>query len=182
VFVRPTPNLGDTRPTEVIRRRLAEKTECLNQIFRGLACLERRRPGLLGQLLPGRVDGNRQMGIAWRGVPEAALQQYLARRRGQQISAAHDLGNALIIVVDRNSQLISETAIRTQQNEVADIAGQSLVSEALQTIGKRNFLIIHPQTPGPCRTALRQAIPAGTGIDQAAIARRMGRQVGNFLA
>ena len=154
MLVRPTPDLGDTRPTEVIRRRLAEKTECLDQIFRGLVDLERRRPGLLGQFLPGRVDGNRQMGIARRGVPEAALEADLARRRGQQISAAHDLGNALIIIVDRNSQLISETAIRTQEDKVADIAGQSLASETLQTIGKKNFLIIHPQAPGPCRTAL----------------------------
>jgi len=96
------------------------------------------------------------MQISRLDVPEHALEKNLARCRCQQIGAAHDIGDALIRIVDDNAQLIGVQAVRALDDEVADVARQVLLLAALQTIVKSNDGVVDPDAP--CTSATRRAL------------------------
>src|SRR3989338_4470897 len=62
----------------------------------------RGRLRLLAELLALRVDQPRDMRVARCRVAEQPLEQQLPRGRVQQVGAAHDVGNALRLVIDDN--------------------------------------------------------------------------------
>jgi hypothetical protein len=113
---------------------------------------------------------------------EAALEPDLTGRRRDQVGAAHDVGNALKFIVDRNSQLIGVQTVCPAQHEVADITLEILRLPPLQTIDKGCLRVADPEPPGPYGAPVRQTVAAGSGIGQPAIDRRARRRVANFLA
>ena len=84
--------------------------------------IDRRRAGLLGELLARRVDRRRDVQVARRRVAEQALQVDLPRRRIEQVGAAHHVGDALLGVVDHHRELVGELPVGAIQHEVADVA------------------------------------------------------------
>jgi len=70
------------------------------------------------QQTAGLVDDDRQVRVSRRPVTEGALQRDLTRGRRQEIGAAHDLGHALRLVVDDDSELVREDSIGALDHEI----------------------------------------------------------------
>ena len=88
---------------------------------------EGRRARLLGKLLAGRVDRDRQVQVGRCRLAEQMLQVDLALRRAQEVGAANDVGDALLGIVDDDGELVGEEPIAALDQEVADVPGERLV-------------------------------------------------------
>ncbi len=140
--------------------------------------VERRRAGLLGQLLAAGIDHHRMVQVRRRAKSERALQGDLARRRGQQVGAAHDVADALRRVVDHHRELIGEHAVGALDDEIADVALEALLLSALQAVVKADRLRVHAQPPGRRAGWRRGGAAAGARIDAlAGGAERRARQL-----
>ncbi len=107
--MRPGPEFADRRrPGRWLA--LAEEAPRLQERGQGID-RQRRGSGLLGELLAARQDRDRMVQVRRRRKTEPALQPDLARCRGKQIGAAHDVGNALRCVVHDDCELIREQTI-----------------------------------------------------------------------
>jgi len=62
----------------------------------------------------------------------------LARGRGEQVGAAHDVGDVLEGVVHDYCELVGEQAVGALHDEVADFAFQMLADVALQCVVEFN--------------------------------------------
>ena len=51
---------------------------------------------------------------------ERALQGDLPRRVVEQVGAAHDIGHALVVIVDHHGELVAPEAVRPAHGEVTD--------------------------------------------------------------
>ena len=80
---------------------------------------ERRRAAALRQLAAVGVEHEAVVAIARRRQAEQRLQQAMDGGRGEQIAAAHDVGDALKRVVDRHRQMIARGEIPAAQDDVA---------------------------------------------------------------
>lgn len=87
------------------------------------------------------IDSKRNMGILRRAQPEQTLEQNLARGRGEQVSATHDMGDALPGIVEHHRELIGMDAIGTAQNEIANLVSQSLGTGSLNTVIKGDMAV-----------------------------------------
>ena len=76
------------------------------------------------------------MHVSRGGKSQQVLQINLARRRIQQIGAAHDMRDALEYIVDDYCQLICKQAIRAFHHEIANFGFEVLADAALQSIFK----------------------------------------------
>lgn len=75
--------------------------------------------GLFGQFFAAVVKHERDMEIAqWRGAQRLG-EQYLPRRVVYQICTAHDVGDALIKIVNDDGKLIGPKPVGALQNEIS---------------------------------------------------------------
>ena len=93
----------------------------------GSAAIDRTRAILLRQLAAVVVEHERQVQhSAGVGRSEQMLQKDLARRRIEQVGAAHDFGDPLRGIVDDDRELIREPAVGAPHDEIADLVAQVL--------------------------------------------------------
>lgn len=69
--------------------------------------------------MPVRIYGKWQVEVARSGKFQGLLEQDLPRGRGEEIRAAHHVGDALCGIVDRDGKLIGMEAIASAQHERA---------------------------------------------------------------
>ena len=86
--------------------------------------LERWRAIALAELVSVRLDDQRQVQVAWLWQAEDFLQIKLARRRIEQVGAAHHIGDALPGVIQHHGQLIGNQAVAAANDEIADLAAR----------------------------------------------------------
>jgi hypothetical protein len=168
--MRPAPERSQ-RWRPVLGSSLSEKLPCAPQ-GRQRIVGQLRRAGFLGELSPGPVDGNRMMQISRRRESELTLQPDLPRRRGEQVGAADHIGAALQRIVDDDGELVSEQAVGALDDEIADIAIETLLLSALEAIGECNRRIVDRDPPRASFSACGAAMPARARID--ALAARSG--------
>ena len=113
-----------------------------------MARIERWRAVLLAEFVAVGIESHRQVRIARRRQAEHSLQVDLARRRVEQIAAAHHLGDALLGVVDDDRQLVGEQAISAVDDKIPDITRQALVMAALNRIFEADQAVISAQADG----------------------------------
>src|SRR5439155_22470032 len=160
---RPLPEVGDgCRCSGWLR--LRKEIPCPQERGQRIGVIQRRRAGLLRQLLAAGQDRYRVMQVRWRRQPELALQPDLARRRCQQISAAHYVGDRLGSVVDDDRELIGEDSAGALDDEIADVAIQALLVPTLQAVVKTDRLAGNQESPRAALAARRDAVAAGAGI------------------
>src|SRR5439155_3464928 len=171
---RPLPEVGDGfRCSGWLR--LRKEIPCPQERGQRIGVIQRRRAGLLRQLLAAGQDRDRVMQIRWRRQPELALQPDLARRRCKQISAAHYMRDLLGSVVDDDRELIGEDAVGALDDEIADVAIQALLLPTLQAVVKTHRLASNQESPRATLATRRDTIAAGAGIPAfAAGAERRG--------
>ena len=78
---------------------------------------------------------------------ESLQQQDLARRRRDQVGSAHDVGNALQIVVDDDGELIREQTVGAPHDKIADVTPEVLRLRPLQTIAPVDSHLPDTKTP-----------------------------------
>ena len=85
--------------------------------------LQRHGPVAFRQ--PSAVGSHHEwhVGVARRGQPEQLAEVDLARRRGQQIVAPHDFGDALRGIVDHHGEVVRGHAVVAAQHDVIDRGG-----------------------------------------------------------
>jgi hypothetical protein len=116
------------------------------------------------------------------GPSQGLVDRQLPKGAQQQVIAANDVVDMHVVIVDDHGQLVSDTALRTTDDEIAQVAGRiaqgllagELVDEAQPYRG-------HPKTPGErdSTTAEFFGFPSrsastGTGVDRAIQPRLMG--------
>ncbi len=75
--------------------------------------------GLFGQFFPAVIEHERDMEIAqWCGA-ERLGEQYLPRRVVYQIRTAHDVGDALVKIVNDDGKLIGPKPVGALQNKIS---------------------------------------------------------------
>jgi len=118
-------------------------------------------------------------------MAEAFVQPQVTRRQRQQIGATHDVGDALVDVIDDNGQMVSVKTIASFQNKIAAFAGQMLVLLALYEIGEAGWRLGDTQSPSSGWVIFKRENGAGrraavSRID--ALARRTERRMLQTLA
>ena len=83
---------------------------------------------------PRCVHRHRQVQVGRGGQAQQALQIDLARRRIEQVGAAHDVADPLLGIVHHHRQLVGEQAIGAAHDEIADLRCQGLADAPLQAI------------------------------------------------
>ena len=71
----------------------------------------------LGQTASVHVAQQRNVYEVRRFKAEQAVQPDLARRAGNEVASANDLGHARQAVIDRHGELVGENAVRAPDNE-----------------------------------------------------------------
>src|SRR5258706_8761214 len=97
----PVPNVRDALIHKPQGRLLPKKAQGAPELSGRIRRLERRRRGLLAELLAGRVYRDRKVGVAGRRVAQQALQEDLPWRGSEQIGAPDHVGNTLLEIVHR---------------------------------------------------------------------------------
>src|SRR5690606_23013661 len=90
-------------------------------------------------------------GAAWSagsGGEEQLLQIELTRRVVEQVGAAHDVGDALVGVIEHHGQLVGVQAVTAPDDEVAHLALQLLAELALHPVGEPVLQGRHAQADG----------------------------------
>jgi hypothetical protein len=95
-----------------------------------------------------RVGRHGKMQIARRGQRERALQHDLPRRGGEEVCAAHHVGDALLGVVHHDRELVREEPVAPPQHEIAHLARDVLPDAALHPILELDAAGRHAQAPG----------------------------------
>ena len=111
-------------------------------------------------------------------VAEQALQQDLPRRGGEQVRAAHHVGDALLEVIHDDGELVGEEAVGAPHDKIADLAGEVLLDPALKGVIECGHLIVHPHADRARRSSRRKAAAASAGVDR--LTRERKGRVGDF--
>ena len=123
--LRPRPELA--RPTPAVRQVRAARGTATRPSTPAKAPTAAPRRRLPSTACAGGVDGDRHVQVTRRRHAEHALQEDLARRRREQVGAAHDVGDPLRGVVDDDGELIGVEAVAAAHDEVADVAREPLL-------------------------------------------------------
>ena len=91
-----------------------------------IVALERGRARLLAELLAVRIDDDGHVQVLRCRHAEAVLQVDLASGRVEQVSAAHDVRDVRIGIVDDDRELVGPLAVRALQHEIADFGREVL--------------------------------------------------------
>jgi hypothetical protein len=94
----------------------------------------------LGQAVTGRVEGQRDVRVRRRLPAQQRREVRLARSRGEQVVATHDLVNALVGVVDDDREVVRRDAVVALEHDVVDGAGV----DAVQGIRDRPLVDVGP--------------------------------------
>ena len=132
--------------------------------------IERRRSGLLAQLVTVPVNHDGQVSIVRRGKIEKALQINLPGSGVEQVAATHDVRDPLIGIIHDDSQLIGKPAVSAADYEIAHFACQTVTAVTLNGVVKENRHIINPQTDSAGTAGMTDARSAMAGINRATIA------------
>src|SRR5262249_22177268 len=117
--------------------------------------------------------------VARRRQAETLLQINLARRRVEQVGAAHDIGDPLRGVVHHYGELVRVEAVGAPEDEVAHVALQALRLRALRPVGEADFSLgFYPD--GARGLSRRQAAAARAAVDARAVDGE--RRVGDLAA
>src|SRR6185369_16692780 len=100
------------------------------------------------------------MQISRRRESELTLQPDLPRRRCEQVGAAHDIGDSLKCIIDDDGELVGEQAVGALDDEIADIAIETLLLSALEAIGERDRRGVDRDPPRASLAARYGAVPA----------------------
>src|SRR5690606_16789290 len=100
------------------------------------------------------------------GVAEAQLCRQNALSRGgiEQIRAAHDVSDALFMVINDHDELVGPIAIRATDNEVTGGRLDVLALWAVPSINEVFYARGHSYTPCTRSPAGRQACATGAGV------------------
>ena len=79
-------------------------------------------PWRLASRAPSGPEHERDVRVDGRGEPEPPAEEELARRRVEQVVAAHDLADALPGVVDDHREVVGGRAVVAAHDEVVDDA------------------------------------------------------------
>ena len=175
------PTTRNRRPTPArpILRAAAARESATRRGARAAGSLRQRRGArLLGELFAGGVDRDRHVQIGRRRIAEPALQEDLARRRGEQIGAAHDVRDLLQRVVDDDRELVRVEPVGAPDDEIADVAREVLRLQALQAIAELDARVADAHAHGALRALApirRDAVAAGAGVDALAAGADGGR-------
>ena len=94
----------------------------------------------------------------------------LARRRVEQVGAAHHVGHAGFGVVDHHCELVGEEAVGTLDDVIAGVGGERDFLRALHRVVEADRAFgAHP--PRAALATGRQAVATGAGVAARAIAR-----------
>ena len=159
---------------------LTEKPKCLNQQRYHWLPGNRSRARLFRQLLARRIDGRRQVRIGGRKETKQPLQIQLARRRQQQIGAAHHFGNTLHRVVDDDRKLVGEIAIGAVDNKIADVPPKIAFDSTLPTILEHDTLTVSSYAQRARRAPGCEALTTGSRVNETIAAAQTG--IGNFAS
>ncbi len=118
------------------------------------------------------------MHVSRHRAAEQALQQDLPRRRGEQIRAAHHVGDALLEVIHHDGELVGEQAVGAPHDEIADFAGEVLLDPALEGVVECDHPIVHPHADRARLAPRRKPAAAGAGIDR--LARKRKGRIGDL--
>ena len=91
----------------------------------------------------------------------------LARRRIQEIRAAHYVGYALRGIVDHHRELVRVQAVGTMQNKVADVPLEHLAKPALHAVREADF--VRPSSHPQGAAAVDACGATGAGVDVCAV-------------
>src|SRR5689334_4763393 len=101
--------------------------------------VESRGTVALAELEPGRVQNQRMVEKGRRlRAPKQAGEQNLATGRVDQVCAAHDEGDPVLQVVDRDRELIGPISSRSAREEIAALLGRHVLERPLGEIDERN--------------------------------------------
>ncbi len=67
-------------------------------------------------------------------IAEGALQQDLPRRAEQQVSAPHDFGDAVSLVIDDDGEVVGERAVAPLNDEIPGLTPAVLADRALESV------------------------------------------------
>ena len=90
---------------------------------RSASCSNVTAPWRFASRVPSGPIDQWHVGVARRGQTEQPAKVDLARRRGQQVVAPHDLGDALRGIVDHDGEVVRGHAIVAAQHYVVDCGG-----------------------------------------------------------
>ena len=91
------------------------------------------------------------------------LQIDLARRGTQQVTSAHDLGDAHGGIVDHHGQLVGKHAVAAAHQKVAALCGERLALGAIRTVHKLDYIVCKVVDGGHAQARGRGAQGAATG-------------------
>lgn len=117
-------------------------------------------PVTLAEFLVAGIGRDGYVQVVWRAVAEQLLQPDLTWCRVHQVDAAHNVSDALQVIVDNNGQLIRNQSIFTQHDEVTRLAFQVMDLLALQGVAKGYGSVIGNYSNGcfsRCSTAAARA-------------------------
>lgn len=95
---------------------------------------------LFADLQAPPVGGDRQMAIGRRGIVQQVLQIDLPRRGIQQISATHDLGDPLSMIINHHGEMIGVHAVGAADNKVNHVSGKTLLKPSLDAVRKTTYI------------------------------------------
>src|SRR6266567_2046282 len=161
--MRPGPEFAERRGPRG-QLALAEEAPHLQESWQWVD-RQRRGSGLLGKFFAARQNRDGVVQVRRCRQAEPALQPDLARCRGEQIGAAHDVSDVLCCVVDDDRKLIGEQAVGALDDEIADLSLEPLLVPSLETIAKPDRFVGHPQSPCLGLASGRGAAATRSGID-----------------
>ena len=134
----PTPRI---RPTEAgaaepFGRRLVEEAPRGEQRGQRIVAAAARRRVCLDSFSPVASIATGTCRYDGVGKPRQLLQEDLARRRREQVGAAHDVRDALQRVVDDDRELVGEEPVGAPDDEIADVAREVLRLRSLQAVAE----------------------------------------------
>ena len=95
---------------------------------------DRRRPGQFAELLAVGVGCHGDMLVARRRESEQALQPDLPASRVHQVDSADDFGDALLMVIHDDRQVIGDESVAAPHDEIAGFGLEPLLVGALQAV------------------------------------------------
>jgi drug/metabolite transporter (DMT)-like permease len=114
------------------------------------------------------IDRNRKVRIARRGEGQQALQQDLPWGGGEEVGAAHHVGDTLLEVVHHHRKLVGEVAVRAPHHEIAHFPAQMLLYPSLEQVVEGDHGVLHPHASCPRIASPRDAVSARARIDRLA--------------
>lgn len=139
-----TQNLPDTVAG---CRALSNKSERGAQCRQRICWIDGTCLILLAEFSSARIESQGQVQVARDGQAEDFMQEYLARRRVEQVGPAHDFVDALLRIIDDHRELVGEETVSPAYDKITNFTIELLDHGSADPIRERDGTVINAHAP-----------------------------------